>query len=100
MPLANTALILKPHLVLVPNHTIKPEPEKWAIGLMVSKEYNVKFFDTEEGPGFQFYDEINGGFRIGLVKDVIEKPNGRMMGQYAKAKNDLANVGKEDKKKK
>ena len=59
-----------------------------------------KFFDTEEGPGFQFYDEINGGFRIGLVEDVIEKPNGRMMGQYAKAKNDLANVGKEDKKKK
>jgi len=53
-----------------------------------------KFFDTEED------DEINGGFRIGLVKDVIEKPNGRMMGQYAKAKNDLANVGKEDKKKK
>jgi hypothetical protein len=59
-----------------------------------------KFFDTEEGPGFQFYDEINGGFRIGLVKDVIEKPTGRMMGQYAKAKNELANVGKEDKKKK
>ena len=33
-----------------------------------------KFFDTEEGPAFQFYDEINGGFRIGLVKDVIENP--------------------------
>ena len=59
-----------------------------------------KFYDTEEGPAFEFYDEINGGFRIGLVKDIIEKPNGRMMGQYAKAKNYLANVGKEDKKKK
>jgi predicted Zn-dependent peptidase len=32
-----------------------------------------KFFDTEDGPAFQFYDEINGGFRIGLVKDIIEK---------------------------
>lgn len=59
-----------------------------------------KFFETEEGDAFLFYDEINGGDRIGLVKDIIEKPTGRMMGQYAKAKNDLANVGKEDKKKK
>ncbi len=62
----------------------------------------TKLFETEEGPAFEFYDEINGGFRTGLVKDIIEKPNGRMMEQYAKSKNDLANSGKDknDKSKK
>ena len=37
--LANTVLILKPHPVPVPNHITKPEPERWANGLMAFKEY-------------------------------------------------------------
>jgi hypothetical protein len=45
----------------------------------------TKIFDTEEGQAFEFYDEI-------------EKPTGRMMGQYARAKNELDQVFKDKKK--
>ncbi len=58
----------------------------------------TKIFETDEGQAFEFYDEINGGIRIGLTKDIIEKPTGRMMGQYARAKNELEQVFKDKKK--
>lgn len=57
-----------------------------------------KLFDTSDGPAFQFYDEINGGFRLSLIKDIIHKPNGRMINSHAKAQSDLNNPPKKDKK--
>jgi hypothetical protein len=59
-----------------------------------------KLFDTSDGPAFQFYDEINGGFRLSLIKDIIHKPNGRMINQFAKAQFDLNNPKKDKDKKK
>jgi hypothetical protein len=53
-----------------------------------------KCFLTEEGFAYDIYDEINGGIRLGLEKDIIEKPTGRMVGSYAKSKQNVADVRK------
>jgi hypothetical protein len=59
-----------------------------------------RIFATDEGVCFEILDEINGGLRLGLSKDVIEKPTGRMISSYAKAKNELNDLRDKDKKKK
>jgi hypothetical protein len=57
-----------------------------------------KCFITDEGFAYDIYDEINGGIRTGLEKDIIEKPTGRMVGSYAKSKQNNADVQKKKNK--
>lgn len=57
-----------------------------------------KSFMTEEGFAYDIYDEINGGIRTGLEKDIIEKPTGRMVGSYAKSKQNITDVQKKKNK--
>jgi len=57
-----------------------------------------KSFMTDEGFAYDIYDEINGGIRTGLEKDIIEKPTGRMVGSFAKSKQNMSDVQKKKNK--
>jgi hypothetical protein len=59
-----------------------------------------RIIETEEGLCYEILDEVNGGLRLGLHKDIVEKPTGRMISTYAKAKNELNDLREKERKKK
>jgi hypothetical protein len=93
-----------PIITTTPPHNFKIGQNVWSTTFPTHQQQIgfgsiQKLFDTSDGPAFQFYDEINGGFRLSLIKDIIHKPNGRMINSHAKAQSDLNNPPKKDKKK-
>ena len=50
-------------------------------------------FETKGGIScFEFFCQINGGYRIGEVKNIIEKPTMRMVSKMASAQKELSEV--------
>lgn len=99
-----TTLPQTPITTTTPQHNFKIGQNVWSTTFPTHQQQIgfgsiQKLFDTSDGPAFQFYDEINGGFRLSLIKDIIHKPNGRMINSHAKAQSDLNNPHKKDKKK-
>ena len=52
----------------------------------------VEVFETEKGNCFEFYCLVNGGKRLGLEKDIINKPTARMMSKMVVAQKDIQEV--------
>lgn len=52
----------------------------------------VEVFKTEKGNCFEFHCLINGGKRLGLEKDIINKPTARMMSKMIVAQKEVQEV--------
>lgn len=53
----------------------------------------IGLFETPDGDlCFEFHCRVNGGYRIGLEKNIINKPNVRMMSKMANAQKELSEV--------
>ena len=53
----------------------------------------IGLFETPSGDScFEFHCRVNGGYRIGLEKNIINKPNVRMMSKMANAQKELSEV--------
>jgi len=59
----------------------------------------TRLFESELGPAFYFYDEINGGERVGLVKNIIMKPTSGMINNLSSKRIELKEGSKKKKEK-
>jgi hypothetical protein len=50
------------------------------------------FLDEEGSKFFDFYCFVNGGQRTGSVKNIIEKPTGRMVGKLSQSRKEVQEV--------
>ena len=49
----------------------------------------INIFETEKGKCFEFHCLVNGGQRLGLEKNIIEKPTARMMSKMVIAQKEI-----------
>ena len=52
----------------------------------------IEVFETDKGRCFEFHCLVNGGRRLGLEKDIINKPTARMMSKMVVAQKDIQEV--------
>ena len=53
----------------------------------------IETFQNSDGViFFNFFCLVNGGLRTGAVKNIIEKPTGRMVGKFSQSQRDVQEV--------
>jgi len=59
----------------------------------------IEVFETNEGQCFEFHCLVNGGKRLGLEKNIIDKPSARMMSKMVLSQKEVQEVLKKQWKK-
>ena len=52
----------------------------------------VEVFETDKGRCFEFHCLVNGGKRLGLEKNIINKPTARMMSKMVISQKEIQEV--------
>ena len=75
---------------------IKPGDMLWVKLKGPANDYGygevVEVFETDEGKYFEFHCLVNGGKRLGLEKNIINKPTARMMSKMVIAQKEIQEV--------
>lgn len=69
---------------------LKGPANDYGFGEVIEVDKNKK-----EGDSFYFYCLVNGGFRTGLVKNIINNPTGRMVAKLAQSRREIQEVLKQ-----